>query len=264
MGRLRPKAAEEQQAKQSTLPYGGAVPPRGVIERMNGRIHVGRRLAALRFAHGDSLRQAATRTGVSHTTIARIESGQATTSFHATLRKIAEGYGVTMEYLMTGRNPHQDFETSLRRLSPDQRNRLYFTSSLSRTRTVLQFLMAEFPQEFPLEQLATSLAVELATLQELLEDGEASGITDAVVGQMGDGIARLTGISRHWFRSGYVGSESGGALPPENFAAYLQLMKKAASAGVKPDVLELAIDLLIMKQREVAAGKAVRAPANGV
>ncbi len=217
---------------------------------MSGRIHIGRRIAAIRAAHGDSLRQASIRTGVSHTTIARIEHGQATTSLHSTLRKIAEGYGVTIEYLMTGRDPRQDFEQSIRRLPPHERSRLYFTSALNRTRMVLQFLIAEYPQEFPLERLAQTLGIEVATIQGLLDEGEASRLPDGVIRRMGEDLSRLTGISRHWFRSGYMGADQAEGVPAETFAAYISLMKKAATAGVRPDVLEMAIDLLIMKHRE--------------
>lgn len=64
-------------------------------------MQVGRRVAALRAAHGESLRMAAARTGVSHTTIARIENGKITRSMHSTLCKIAEGYRVPAEYLVT-------------------------------------------------------------------------------------------------------------------------------------------------------------------
>lgn len=63
---------------------------------------VGRRLARLRAAHGESLREAARRTGISHTTIARIEKGEVTGSFHHTLQQIAQGYGVPFQYLLSG------------------------------------------------------------------------------------------------------------------------------------------------------------------
>jgi hypothetical protein len=201
------------------------------------------------------LRQAAIRTGVSHTTIARIESGQATASFHKTLHRIAEGYGITVEYLLTGRDPRQDFEMSLRRLPPEERSRLYFASTLSRTRMALQFLVAEYPQEFPMEKLAKALSVEPEALQRLLEEGEASGLPDEVVQRIGDDLSRMTGISRHWFRAGYIHGEHAAGVAPETFAVYIQLMKKAAIAGVKPDVLEMAIDLLIMKHQEIATAR---------
>jgi len=67
-------------------------------------MNVARRVARLRITHGESLREAARRTGVSHTTIARIEKGEVTGSYHETLQKIAAGYGTTLEYLLTGQD----------------------------------------------------------------------------------------------------------------------------------------------------------------
>lgn len=67
-------------------------------------MNVARRVARLRITHGESLREAARRTGVSHTTILRIEKGEVTGSFHETLQKIAAGYGTTLEYLLTGQD----------------------------------------------------------------------------------------------------------------------------------------------------------------
>lgn len=219
----------------------------------NGRVHIGKRVAALRDAHGDSLRQAAARTGVSHTTIGRLETGQATTSLHSTLRKIADGYGVTIEYLLTGRDPKRDFEASIQQLPPEERSRLFFTSPADRVRMVLRFLLTEYPSEFPLETLAESLSVPLATLQGLLEEGDGFALADDEIRRIGDELSRLTFIPRHWFRSGYYGGDQPDRISPESLSAYAQLIKKAAQAGVRPDVLEMAIDLLILKYNELSA-----------
>lgn len=219
---------------------------------MSGRIHVGRRIAALRATHGDSLRAAAERTGISHTTIGRIENGQATASFHSTLRKIAEGYGVTIEYLMTRRDPCRDFLLALRCLSPEERSRLYFTSALHRTRLLLQFLITEYPEEFPLQRMAEGLGMDPRDLERLLDQGEDSGLPDQVISRIGDDLARLTGISPHWFRSGYMVEDLAGTVSPESFTAFVSLMKKAMESGVRPEVLEMAIDMLILKYREAA------------
>lgn len=54
------------------------------------------------------------RTGVSHTTIARIEKGEVTASFHRTIKMIADGYGVSMDYVLSGKLPPQDVETQFR------------------------------------------------------------------------------------------------------------------------------------------------------
>lgn len=74
---------------------------------------LGKRVAQLRAAHGESLREAAARTGVSLTTIARIETGQLSTNLNRTLKAIADGYGVSMEWLQTGREPRPDRDVQL-------------------------------------------------------------------------------------------------------------------------------------------------------
>jgi len=223
--------------------------------------HIGRRIAALRAAHGDSLRQAAARTGVSHTTIGRLEAGQAGASLNSTLRKIAEGYGVTVEYLITGRDPHREFEGALRRLPPEDRARLYFASPLTRLRLVLQFLMSEYPAEFPQESLADRLSLSVEELRQLTGSGDVS-LPDEKVAVMAERLEQLTAIPVHWFMAGYNG-ELKASIPPERMAAYARIVEKAAAAGIRPDVLDMAIDLLILQHGELAADSAPPARKNG-
>lgn len=211
---------------------------------------IGRRVAKLRSAHGESLREAAVRTGVSHTTIARIEKGEVTGSFHSTLRRIAEGYGVKMEYLLTGRDPRQDFELSLRRLSPEERSRLYFVSDRTRIKMVLDFLIAEYPNEFSMDQLAQTVGYDAPSFQQLLDNWNSQVLPEEVNFRIAEALSRMTGISLHWFRWGALGGEQPDQMPPETIGAYINLIKKAARAGIQPQVLDMAIDLLIMKSRE--------------
>jgi transcriptional regulator with XRE-family HTH domain len=217
-------------------------------------MQIGRRVAKLRAAHGESLRDAAVRTGVSHTTIARIEKGEVTGSFHSTLLKIAEGYGVRTEFLLTGRDPRQDFEQAIRRLPPEERSQLYFASVRTRVKMVLDFLMAEYTNEFEFDQLTQSVGLEGLTFRELLEKWQADQLTDDVNHKLAEALSRLTGISQHWFRWGVTGGSDGvEILPREMLTAYVNLIKKAAQAGVQPQMLDMAIDLLIMKNKETAA-----------
>lgn len=90
---------------------------------------VAERVARLRAAHGESLRDAAARTKVSYSTISRIERGEVTGSFSRTLAKIADGYGVDAHYLLTG---EESVET-LRLHTPEDRARLYLTAIADET-----------------------------------------------------------------------------------------------------------------------------------
>lgn len=218
-------------------------------------MHVGKRVAKLRAAHGESLREAAIRTGVSHTTIARIEKGEVTGSFHSTLRKIADGYGVKVEFLLTGRDPRQDFEFSIRRMAPEERSRLYFMSAQARTKMVLDFLAAEYPHEFSVEQLAQAAGYDEGSVQTLLERWNSLQLSQETTHRIAEALARLTGISPHWFKWGSLATDQAESVTVETASAYLSLMKKAALAGIQPQVLDMAIDLLIMRNKEAAAAR---------
>lgn len=205
-------------------------------------VHVGRRIAKLRAAFGESLRDAAVRTGVSHTTIARIEKGEVTGSFHSTLRKIAEGYGVRVEFLLTGRDPRRDFDQFLRHLPAEEQGRLYFMSMEARIRLVLNFLATEYPDELAGSPLTDSWGWAGTTPK--LED-----CSPAQLQQLAGHLSRVTGIAEQWFYSGAGDDPDTPDLPMETLSAYVQVMRKAAQASVHPEMLEMAIDLLIMKHQ---------------
>lgn len=215
-------------------------------------MYVGRRVAKLRAAHGESLREAAVRTGVSHTTIARIEKGEVTGSFHSTLRKIADGYGVRMEFLLTGRDPRQDFEFSIRRLPSDDRSKVYFVSPRTRTKMVLDFLLAEYGSEFALQQIAEMAGVDQPTFEQMLTHWNADEMPEEPYLRVAEALSRMTGISPHWFHWGALGNDSLESLPADLVSQYVNLMKKAAMAGIKPEMLDMAIDLLIIRNRDEA------------
>lgn len=211
-------------------------------------MHVGRRVAKLRAAFGESLRDAALRTGVSHTTIARIEKGEVTGSFHSTLRKIAEGYGVRVEFLLTGRDPRRDFEQFLQRLSPEERGRIYFIPTHARVQLALSFLATEYPEELQGSPFAKSWGWTETSPQRLEE------LPADQVQQMAGVLARVTGIPEHWFHSGIAEDPFTTEVPPEMLSAYVAVVKKAALAAIHPETLEMAIDLLIMRYRATAVG----------
>lgn len=219
------------------------------VRGLEGMSVVGTRVAKLRSAHGDSLREAALRTGVSHTTIARIEKGEVTGSFHSTLRKIAEGYGVKVEFLLNGRDPRQEFEFSIRRLSPSERNKLYFVAPRTRTKMVLDFLSAEYGPEFSLEHLAMQIGLDGSRFAELLANWNSADTSEDVYIKVAESLSRLTGISSHWFHWGALDDETPEAVPADAVSAYVELMKKAARAGIQPDVLDMAIELIMIRNQ---------------
>jgi len=224
---------------------------------------IGERLYRLRRAHGESLREAAQRTGVSHTTITRIERGEITASCHITLEKIARGYGVPVEYLLTGRtsrrDPKQEFVDSLRALPPERRRQFYFLFPRERVRLVWGFLCNEYPGEVSADLLAHQVGVGVQELNALLYGSEPrredARRDDEIYLRIATAISALTGISRHWFYWGGDEEEAVG-LEPEHLAEYTRLIRKAARHRVPVRLLEMAIDLLIQSESQAQADPA--------
>lgn len=215
-------------------------------------MQIGRRVAKLRAAHGESLREASLRTGVSHTTIARMEKGEVHGSFHSTLKKIADGYGVRLEYLLTGRDARKSFEEALLRLSAGERSRLYFLTPQVRTQMVLDFLATEFAKEIAWERFLRNAGIGSAEGEPFVQHWQVSRLSDEERQRLADALARLTGIPLSWFHVGQVNPHE---MPPrmEEWAPdYAALIRRAAEAEITPQMLSAALDLLMMKHAEAA------------
>lgn len=215
-------------------------------------MQIGRRVAKLRASHGESLRDAALRSGLSHTTIARIEKGDVTGSFHSTLKKIAEGYGVRVEYLLTGRDPRQIFEEALRRLPEGERSRLYFLTPQNRTQMVLDFLATEFANDFAWDRVVRSAGLTYSSGRAFLQHWQANRLTEGEQLRLAQALAKLTGIPLTWFHTGEMDVKEGPSIPEHWAPGYVALIRKAAAAQVSPDLLAMALDLLVLKQAEAA------------
>lgn len=198
------------------------------------------------MARGESLREAALRTGVSHTTIARIEKGDVTGSFHNTLLRIAAGYGVQVEYLLTGRDPRREFEYSIRQLPGSDRDQLYFVKPGVRIRMALDFLLSEYRSEIDFAALAQAIGWTESDLVQMIDPAAGTTVPEETLLRLADELTKVTGIPADWFTWGILGEES--AVPP-SLGEYLRVMQRASEAEIPPQMLEAAIDLLIARQQ---------------
>lgn len=200
---------------------------------------LGKRVARLRIAHGESLREAAIRTGVSHSTIARIEKGEVTASFHETLQKVADGYQVSLDFLVTG-ELHPGSTRTSHRLTPEDKASLLFSSGRERLHRTLT-LVTTRRGGITREQFAASLGLDLQTLESAL-NGECS-LPEALTEQLCDQLALLSGLSSLWFHWGRAGESEEDQIDGD-WSRYMQIVEKSFEADLQPDLVEMAIDLL--------------------
>lgn len=155
------------------------------------------RLQRLRTAHGESVRQAAERCGISHPTWSRLERGESEGD-DETLSKIAGGYGVTVDYIRWGRDLRTEFAEYLRSLPASRRGAL-LVDSKGRLQTTLRFLQSRAGHGHGVVEAAGLTRKDLAKAA-----ADVKSIKDHHVEPLIDAVQRATqgAISSDWIRQG--------------------------------------------------------------
>ena len=155
------------------------------------------RLALLLEVHDDSLRSAAQRCGLDHTTLMRVKGGE--TENPATLAKIAEGYGVPVMWMRGEPDLATDF--MFRVLSrPLQERVMFLWERERRVAYAVKFLLQYAPAKYTVDHLAEVLAITSLEVQGMVVRGSGS-----VPGKQLQQLCAETGLPLDWFRSGLIG-----------------------------------------------------------
>jgi|GEM_PF-3048013 len=172
---------------------------------------LGMRIDQLITSHGDSLRDAEIKTGVSRETIRRLIKGYRgpTAEHHA--KQIARGYGVPEKALLEGLDPKGDFEWTITQASPSERLEYVMMTRQERVRLTLDFLTAKYPAICALELLSAASSMTEPALATLLARWESRTPDLATATLLAQGLSRLTGISMSWFTFGWVSGAKAGA-----------------------------------------------------
>lgn len=159
----------------------------------------GERLALLLEVHDDSLRMAAERCGVDHTTLMRIKNGD--TENPASLAKIAEGYGVPVNWMRGDRDLATDFAlTVLSR--PLQERVMFLWQRERRLAFALCFLRDYAPETNTIEHLADVLHLSSSEVHSTM----IRGLGTVTPSQL-ESLCSNTGLPMDWFRTGLIGQE---------------------------------------------------------
>lgn len=172
---------------------------------------VGERLARLRTAHGETLRQAAARTGVHYSTLARIERGDSVAATRRTLSKVAAGYGVSVESLQHGDGPADRLVTALAALPPLQRFELNMTIE-RRVRFGLRFVAGSSGAATRLTRIAAAAGLSPHRLSELLGP-DPRPIAAELVQQLCAALVWEGGVNADWLRWGDLATAQGEGNP---------------------------------------------------
>lgn len=170
---------------------------------------VAERVRAIREAHGDSLREAARRTGISRSTLQRIEQGCDLRTLDTWLRQFARGYGVAEADLLDSRTPRGMFEWRIRQAHPTDRTAMAMLPIHGRVRLLLSFLQATAPAQLSPERLAAAAGLPAGEVEQALRTWRLRPPDLRTAQAIGLGLHTLFGISRTWILTGWLDEEEG-------------------------------------------------------
>lgn len=167
---------------------------------------IGSRVQRLRLRHGHTLRDAEKQTGVTRSTLCRLENGACPPGLERLLTRIALGYGVPSEQLL--RDPAGDFAWLVGRLDVGQRLHLLRWTLQSRTYVALCFLLNHCPRDAAIGEVAQQAGVTKRELSALVADWQRQTPDRNLVERLAAALIRAVQLPASWFEWGYLPSES--------------------------------------------------------
>lgn len=168
---------------------------------------IGQRLRELRESYGESIREAARRTGVAHVTWSRLERDKVPHAYRATLEKVAQGYGVSLSYLTGGRDHEAGLGSHVRCGGSRQRLMLVL-SPAQRIYTTLRFLATRHRDSYSLEQIAKAAGIDVTLLRAYVCGSRPTALPQVLLRRLADGLGKITNLAPEWFWWGGLGTET--------------------------------------------------------
>lgn len=194
---------------------------------------VGALVRKIREDHGDSLLDAQKRTGVSKSTLQRIESGYNVLRLVEYLQKIASGYGIPQEMLLEAQTPKGMFEGFIRSLSPSERFSYLRATSVERAKIMFDFVQVHFPGRTDQKRLASEAGLpvrEVADAMSMWPLREPDMHTTTVLIQA---LTTSTCMELAWFNTGWLADEVGLSGRIKAYANRMVLRSKDGKAHFK-------------------------------
>lgn len=213
---------------------------------------LGERLVRLRAARGVSARELSILTGVPYGDIVAMESGAKRRPTAQAVRKLADFFFSTGDYLLSGAEPTPDmlragFFRFYDNLDAGERGALKFAPIQSRIDLALRFLESSYPTVLDRDQVAVRVGYSSQALADVLRD--VAPLESHLLRRLG----ALLGLGLDFFvRGDFFGGalEDGQDLDPARLSEYYQVVQEAIAAGISPGALRKAVQILSIRDRE--------------
>jgi transcriptional regulator with XRE-family HTH domain len=213
---------------------------------------IGDRLTQLRNLRGLAVKELATLSGVAYSDLVALENGARRNPAPDVVRRLAEYFNTTGEYLLAGESPsaaalRAGFFRHHDAMEQGARQALKFAPIQSRVEAVLHFLEGSYPTVFGRNRVAAHLGYTPGALEDVLR---GSAPLESPPLRL---LAALSGLGLDFF---IRGDFFGGVAPeersigPERLSEYYQVVLEAAAAGISPGALRRAVQILSIRDEE--------------
>jgi transcriptional regulator with XRE-family HTH domain len=213
---------------------------------------MGNRISHLRTVRRLSVRELAALSGLPYADLIALEQGRRREPSPELVRRLADLFHTTGDYLMHGTEPsaahlRAGFLRAYESLEAAERQRLKFAPIQERVAVALRFLEQSYPDLLHRSAVAARLGYTPQALDDVL------GGTAPLESHLLQLLAKLLGLTRHFFVrgdlfGGVVDKEAG--VDPNRLNEYYQVVQEAIAAGVSPDTLRKAIQILSIREQE--------------
>ncbi|HWI61216.1 MAG TPA: helix-turn-helix transcriptional regulator [Symbiobacteriaceae bacterium] len=213
---------------------------------------LGSRVARLRSGRGIALRDLSVITGIAQNELLALENGARRKPAADTVRRLAEYFNTTADYLLNGAEPtpgalRNGFFRYYDALAPEDRERLKFMPIQARMEAILAFLEISYPTIMDRSQVAARLGLSPEALADVLA---GHGPLQSRLLRLLSGLVGLTMdfLVRGDFFGGVVEAEQ--SLSPALLSQYYQVVQEAIAAGISPAALRKAVNILAIRDQE--------------
>lgn len=167
---------------------------------------IGMRIQRLRLLHGHTLNEAEKITGVSRSTLSRLENGARPPRLREFLLHIARGYGITVEKLL--QDPAGDFAWMVMHIDSMHRLNLLRSGVARRTYVALRFLVDHCFAGVPPAEVVSEVGLPAQELLLLLADWPRRDPEPEVLNRLVRVLITGLELPAEWFYHGYVPGEA--------------------------------------------------------
>jgi transcriptional regulator with XRE-family HTH domain len=210
------------------------------------------RLGRLRSFRSMSTKELSAITGTSYSELMRLEGEARRPPSPDLIRKLADFFNTTGEYLLSGVEPTPDhlrvgFYRFYDSLSAEERQQLKYAPIQERIGAVLRFLYGSYPDLFDRIQMSARLGYTPQALDDILS-GTAPLQTHLLKELSGQTGLTFDFYVRGDFFGGADGSDA--TISPERLSEYYRVVQEAIANQITPGALRRAIQILAIRNQE--------------